>query len=53
MIEPLTSERILANARALAPEIAARAAEGVALRQLPRDLADKLKVAGCFRVMFP
>jgi alkylation response protein AidB-like acyl-CoA dehydrogenase len=51
--EPLTAERILANARALAPEIAARAAEAAALRRLPRDLVDKLKTAGCFRVMFP
>lgn len=53
MTEPLTSEQILANARALAPEIAARAPEAVALRRLPRDLVDKLKAAGCFRVMFP
>ena len=51
--EPLTSERILANARALVPEIAARAAEAAAQRRLPRDLVDKLKAAGCFRVMFP
>jgi alkylation response protein AidB-like acyl-CoA dehydrogenase len=51
--EPLTSDQILANARTLAPEIAARAPEAVALRRLPRDLVDKLKVAGCFRVMFP
>jgi alkylation response protein AidB-like acyl-CoA dehydrogenase len=51
--ESLTAERILANARALAPEIAARAAEAAAIRRLPRDLVDKLKAAGCFRVMFP
>jgi alkylation response protein AidB-like acyl-CoA dehydrogenase len=49
----LTAEQILANARALAPEIAARAAEAAQLRRLPRDLVDKLKAAGCFRVMFP
>jgi alkylation response protein AidB-like acyl-CoA dehydrogenase len=49
----LTAEQILANARALAPEIASRAAEAAALRHLPRDLVDKLKTAGCFRVMFP
>lgn len=53
MTESLTAERILANARALAPEIAARAAEAAAIRRLPRDLVDKLKAAGCFRVMFP
>jgi alkylation response protein AidB-like acyl-CoA dehydrogenase len=52
-MELLTAERILANARALAPEIAARSAEIAAMRRLPRDLVDKLKAAGCFRVMFP
>jgi len=49
----VTPDQILANARALAPEISARAPEAVALRRLPRDLVDKLKAAGCFRVMFP
>ncbi len=53
MSAPLTAEQILANARALAPEISARAAEAAELRRLPRDLVDQLKVAGCFRVMFP
>lgn len=53
MIEHLDAERILANARALAPEIASRAPEAATLRRLPRDLVDKLKAAGCFRVMFP
>ena len=53
MTEFLTAEQILANARRLAPEIAARAAEAAELRRLPRDLVDKLKAAGCFRVMFP
>ena len=51
--EFLTAELIVANARALCPEVAARAAEAAALRRLPRDLVDKLKAAGCFRVMFP
>jgi alkylation response protein AidB-like acyl-CoA dehydrogenase len=49
----LAAEQILENARALAPEIASRAAEAAELRRLPRDLVDKLKAAGCFRVMFP
>jgi alkylation response protein AidB-like acyl-CoA dehydrogenase len=49
----MTAGQILANTRALAPEIAARAAEAAELRRLPRDLVDKLKAAGCFRVMFP
>ena len=53
MTEQLSSDRILANARSLTAEIAARAAEAVSLRRLPRDLVDKLKSAGCFRVMFP
>lgn len=53
MTEFLTAERILANARALAPEIAARASEAAELRRLPGDLVGKLKAAGCFRVMFP
>ena len=49
----MTPDQILANARALAPEIAARATEAVELRRLPRDLVEKLRAAGCFRVMFP
>ena len=53
MTDLLSSDRILANARSLTAEIAARAAEAVSLRRLPRDLVDKLKSAGCFRVMFP
>jgi alkylation response protein AidB-like acyl-CoA dehydrogenase len=53
MTDSLTADQILANARALAPEIAARAPEAAALRRLPRDLVDQLKAAGCFRIMFP
>jgi alkylation response protein AidB-like acyl-CoA dehydrogenase len=53
MTDLLSSDRILANARLLTAEIAARAAEAVSLRRLPRDLVDKLRSAGCFRVMFP
>jgi alkylation response protein AidB-like acyl-CoA dehydrogenase len=53
MTEFLAAEEILANARALAPEIAARASEAAALRRLPRDLVDKARAAGCFRIMFP
>ena len=53
MTEFLSAEQILTNARAIAPEITSRAAEAAALRRLPRDLVDKLKAAGCFRVMFP
>ncbi|MFZ1991335.1 MAG: acyl-CoA dehydrogenase family protein [Alphaproteobacteria bacterium] len=49
----LTSEDILSNVRTLAPEISARAGETAKLRQIPRDLVEKLRVAGVFRVMFP
>jgi indole-3-acetate monooxygenase len=49
----MTSDDILANARALVPEIAGRAGETARLRQLPHDLVEKLKAAGVFRIMFP
>lgn len=52
MNEPLTSEQILANARALIPEIQRRASESARLRRLPADLVEKLKLAGVFRIMF-
>ncbi|MGH8219346.1 MAG: acyl-CoA dehydrogenase family protein [Steroidobacteraceae bacterium] len=48
----LTSEEILANARALAPEIERRALETAKLRRIPSDLAEKLRAAGVFRIMF-
>src|SRR5688572_12418349 len=47
---PLTAERILANARAMAPAIAARSEEIEALRRLPADLVDDLRSAGFFRM---
>jgi alkylation response protein AidB-like acyl-CoA dehydrogenase len=46
----LTAERILANARELAPTIAARSTEIEALRRLPADLVDELRTAGFFRM---
>jgi indole-3-acetate monooxygenase len=49
----MTAEKILSNTQALVPKISARSAEIAQLRRLPRDLVDELKVAGCFRVMFP
>ena len=52
MMRPLTSEEILANVRALAPEIQRRANESAKLRRIPADLAQKLKAAGVFRIMF-
>lgn len=52
MSQPLKSEDILANARALVPEIQRRAGEAAKLRRLPTDLVEKLKAAGVFRIMF-
>lgn len=46
----LTAERILANARAMAPAIAARSEEIEALRRLPADLVAELRSAGFFRM---
>ncbi len=47
------AERLLADVRALAPEIAARAGESEANRTLPRDLVDKLRAIGIFRIFAP
>jgi len=49
---PMTSEAILANVRALAPEIQRRAAETAKLRRIPADLVEKLRATGVFRIMF-
>lgn len=46
----LSAEDILANARALAPAIAARSEEIEALRRLPTDLVAELRAAGLFRM---
>ena len=46
--DDLTAEQILANA--LAPAIAARSAEIEALRRLPADLVEQLRMAGMFRM---
>lgn len=48
----LTSEEILASARALVPEIQRRAEETAKLRRIPADLVEKLRAAGVFRIMF-
>src|SRR5690348_9724823 len=48
----MTSEEILANVRALAPEIQRRAGETAKLRRIPPDLVEKLRAAGVFRIMF-
>jgi len=49
----MTSEEILAGARALVPEIQSRSSEIGRLRRLPLDLVEKLRAAGVFRIMFP
>ncbi len=43
----------LAAARALAPELSARAGEGDALRTMPADLVESAKRAGLFRLGLP
>ena len=48
----MTSSEILANARALVPEIQQRAGETANLRRIPADLVEKLRAAGVFRIMF-
>jgi alkylation response protein AidB-like acyl-CoA dehydrogenase len=48
--EALTAEAILANARAVAPAIAARSEEIEVLRRLPADLVAELRAAGFFRM---
>jgi alkylation response protein AidB-like acyl-CoA dehydrogenase len=49
----LSSVDILANVRALAPEIQSRGDEIATLRRLPADLVLKLKAAGSFRMAMP
>jgi indole-3-acetate monooxygenase len=39
--------------RALLPEISERSAEFESLRRIPRDVVDKLRAAGCFRMAVP
>jgi alkylation response protein AidB-like acyl-CoA dehydrogenase len=46
----LTAQDILANARAMAPAIAARSEEIEELRRLPTDLVAELRAAGFFRM---
>ena len=49
----MTHHDVLAAVRALAPTLAARAAEGEAARRLPTDLLGALRDAGCFRLSMP
>ncbi|KCZ92393.1 acyl-CoA dehydrogenase family protein [Hyphomonas johnsonii] len=53
MADTFQSTDTLANARALAPDLAARAAEMDEVRRLPADLAAKLAKAGMFRMVTP
>jgi alkylation response protein AidB-like acyl-CoA dehydrogenase len=50
---PTTAQGVLDATRAMAPAIAARAAEIEAARRLPRDLLDDLVGAGCIRLLRP
>lgn len=50
-VEPATAA--LQAARALAPEIRARAREGERLRTMPSDLADRIEAAGLFALGLP
>ncbi len=47
------AQGVLAEARALAPSLAARAAEIEAARRLPADIARRLAEAGVFRLLVP
>ncbi len=49
----MTPHDVLTDVRALAPTIAARAAESEAARRLPADLLTALRGAGCFRMSLP
>jgi alkylation response protein AidB-like acyl-CoA dehydrogenase len=50
---PTTSTDVLGAAEALAPQIAARAAEVEQARRLPADLLQSLVDGGCFRLLLP
>lgn len=47
------AERLLANIREIAPEIASRTAEIEAGRRIPLDLVDALRSSGVFRMFVP
>jgi alkylation response protein AidB-like acyl-CoA dehydrogenase len=47
------AERLLADIRALAPNIAGRAAEIEAARRIPLDLVETLRSIGIFRMVAP
>ncbi|MGZ3271121.1 MAG: acyl-CoA dehydrogenase family protein [Croceibacterium sp.] len=49
-LNELTADQILANARAMAPALAARFEEIEELRRLPGDLVAELRTAGFFRM---
>jgi alkylation response protein AidB-like acyl-CoA dehydrogenase len=53
MEPPLDSAAIVANARALEPEIRAAADEIESTRRLPQPLVDRMSEAGVFRIAMP
>ena len=50
---PIRATEVLDAVRALAPKIAARAAQIEAARRVPLDLIEDLTAAGCFRMLVP
>ena len=50
---PIRATAVLDAARALAPKIAARAAQIEGARRVPLDLIADLTAAGCFRMLLP
>ena len=53
MEPPVDSTAIVANARALEPEIRAAADEIERERRLPQQLVDRMSEAGVFRIAMP
>jgi alkylation response protein AidB-like acyl-CoA dehydrogenase len=52
-MDELDRTRLTDAVRELAPELSRRAAEIEAARELPADLLDRLRAAGCFRMFVP
>jgi alkylation response protein AidB-like acyl-CoA dehydrogenase len=51
--DPMTAQTVLDAVRHLAPSILDRAGETEAGRRVPADLLDRLRAAGCFRLVRP
>ena len=53
MADSMTADDILAGARGLESEVAARSADITAMRRLPADLVKRMKASGVFRMPMP